>query len=266
MGLGQSIKHAILRTMSSTYSSLDTLTTIPGILCPTVVFVTTAAFIRSRVLSHGPLPTSSTLIKFNNRFYGAVSLWFLFTILLSRMTESYSANSLFWLLPTDADRRYAYHLSKFYEYIDILLVLANGGQVALHFGFHHLTTPVLTYVRVLKHHEGWELFATLNALHHVLMYSYFGGISAFRPILKWTGTLQLVMGILAEIRMIWVKLADGEVVWPNMIASLLLACYMMLFVREIKMEGAEKPDGKTNEDSSGSAVPRSPSEEGLKVD
>ncbi|KAK9345906.1 hypothetical protein V1522DRAFT_405707 [Lipomyces starkeyi] len=263
MGPGQSINHAILRTMSSTDSSLDTLTTIPGILCPTVVFVTTAAFIRSRVLSHGPLPMSSTLIKFNNRFYGAVSLWFLFTILLSHMTASYSANSLFWLLPTDADRRYAYHLSKFYEYIDILLVLANGGQVALHFGFHHLTTPVLTYVRVLKHHQGWELFATLNALHHVLMYSYFGGISAFRPILKWTGTLQLVMGILAEIRMIWVKLADGEVVWPNMIASLLLVCYMMLFVREIKMEGRTE---KTNEDSSGSAVPRSPSAEGLKVD
>ncbi|KAK9433327.1 hypothetical protein V1505DRAFT_362358 [Lipomyces doorenjongii] len=267
MGHRQRIKLAILRTMLSTDSSLDALTTIPGILCPTVVFVTTAAFVRSRVLSHGPLPISSTFIKFNNRFYGAVSLWFLFTILLSRMTMPYSGNTLIWLLPTDADRRYAYHLSKFYEYIDILLVLANGGQVALHFGFHHLTTPVLTYVRVLKHHKGWELFATLNALHHVLMYWYFGGIAAFRPILRWTGTLQLVMGILTEIRMISVKLADGEVVWPNMIAGLLLACYMILFVREIKMEEAQREEEKKQEDSSGiSEVPRSPSAEGLKVD
>ncbi|KAK9371803.1 uncharacterized protein V1513DRAFT_454445 [Lipomyces chichibuensis] len=247
--------------------STDILTTIPGILCPTVVFVTTAIFVRGRVLSHGPLPMTSTLIKFNNRLYGLASLWFLLTILLSRMTASYSDSSLLWLLPTDGDRRYAYHLSKFYEYIDILLVLANGGQVALHFGFHHLTTPVLTYVRVLKHHEGWELFATLNALHHVLMYLYFGGISAFRPILRWTGTLQLVMGILAEIRIIWVKLANGEVVWPNMIAGFLLSCYMMLFVREIRMEETEKEEEKNDQDSSGiSAVPTSPLTTGLKVD
>ncbi|KAK9234145.1 hypothetical protein V1525DRAFT_414014 [Lipomyces kononenkoae] len=248
--------------MHSPDSYISTLSTLPALLCPTAVFVMTALLLRRRIQTHGPIPIAATLIKFNNSFYATVSLWLLCGILLSRMTTSHSVESAFWMLPTDAHCRLAYHLSKFYEYFDIFLVLASGGQIALHFGFHHFTTPVLTYVRVLRHHDGWEPFAILNLLHHVLMYAYFGGMSAFRPILRWTGALQLVVGILAEIRIMSMKLADEDVVWPNMISCLLLTCYMLLFVREIRMEDAEKAaKGSTSEEDSGNG-----SEERLKVE
>ncbi|KAK9370372.1 hypothetical protein V1509DRAFT_617570 [Lipomyces kononenkoae] len=233
--------------MSSSDSYLYALTKLPVILGPTAVFVTTALVLRYRVRTQGPFPIAAGLIKFNNSFYSVVSLWLFYAILSSRMTASYSVDSAFWmLLPTDAVGRIAFHLSKFYEYCDIFLVLANGGQIGLHFAFHHLTTPVLTYVRVLQHYDGWELFAILNTLHHVLMYAYFGGMSAFRPILRWTGALQLVVGILVEIRIMSIKLTDGDTLWPNMISCLLLTCYMVLFVRDIKMEDEAKKETKGN--------------------
>lgn len=252
--------------MISLVTYLYTLTSLPGILCPTVILVITASLLRSRVRSHGRVPLASTLIKANSRFYAAVSLYLLITLLLSRIISS---NSTIWLLPSDVHRRYFYHLSKFYEYIDIFLVLANGGQIGLHFGFHHLTTPYLTYLRVLNDHRGWELFAGLNALHHVLMYGYFGGVSTFRPMLPWTGTLQLAIGIVTEITLIWLKLVDGEVLWPNVVACLLLGCYGILFVRDIQIEKREDDKAKqggSEDQGSGEVLSLPPAANRLKVD
>ena len=46
-----------------------------------------------------------------------------------------------------------------------------------------------------------SVFAVLNCAHHVLMYAYFGGVAASwkRPVLPWTGVLQLVVGIWVEV-------------------------------------------------------------------
>ncbi|KAK9242301.1 hypothetical protein V1506DRAFT_547951 [Lipomyces tetrasporus] len=233
--------------MASSVSSSDPLTAVPGILYPTAAFATVAVLLHRHIQSHAAFPIAPVLIKFNSRFYAAISLWFFLTILVSRMTSSQSVGIRYvnWLLPTETSRRYAYHLSKFYEYLDIFLVLANGGQVGLHFAFHHLTTPILTYVRVLQHYEGWEIFAALNALHHALMYAYFAGVSAFRPLLRWTGMLQLVIGILVEIRIICARLAVGGIVWPNIVAGVLLVCYMVLFIRDMMIEdGGKKKKAK----------------------
>ncbi|KAK9390439.1 hypothetical protein V1515DRAFT_528077, partial [Lipomyces mesembrius] len=73
-----------------------------------------------------------------------------------------------------------------------------------------------------------------NALHHALM--YFWGVSAFRPLLRWTGMLQPVTGILVEVTIICARLVDGGMMWPSVVAGVLLECYMVLFVRE-KMVG-----------------------------
>ncbi|KAK9319837.1 ELO family [Lipomyces orientalis] len=235
--------------MAFSGSSSAPLTAVPGIVYPTAAFATVAVLLRRYIQSHGAFPIAPVLIKFNSRLYAGISLWFFLTILFSRTTSSQSLGRGYvnWLLPTETSRRCAYHLSKFYEYLDIFLVLANGGQVALHFTFHHLTTPILTYVRVLQHHEGWEIFAALNALHHALMYAYFGGVSAFRPLLRFTGVLQLVIGILVEIRIIFARLAVGGIVWPNIMAATLLVCYMVLFIREMMIEdGGKKKKAKNS--------------------
>ncbi|OBT92629.1 hypothetical protein VE01_09811 [Pseudogymnoascus verrucosus] len=99
-------------------------------LSQSALFITLWLTVRRHVSLHGPIPGARTLTTINS--------WF-------------------------------YHASKFYEYVDILNVLASGGEIDLHFGVHHLTTMYMTYARVLHHSEGWCVFAALNTAHHVLI-------------------------------------------------------------------------------------------------
>ncbi|KAI1757541.1 hypothetical protein F4782DRAFT_478967 [Xylaria castorea] len=105
---------------------------------------------------------------------------------------------------------------------------AGGGCIDLHFGFHHLTTPYLTFFRVLRNSECWRTFATLNTAHHTLMYAYFGGAAFLRPVLDFTGCAQLVIGIGAEARVLRSTEVDGVQVWPHVFAAGLLSSYLIL--------------------------------------
>jgi hypothetical protein len=136
--------------------------------------------------------------------------------------------------------RYLYHISKFYEYLDIIFFVADGGDVDLHFGFHHLTTPYLTYFRVLNDHRGWEVFAALNAFHHAIMYSFFAGAKSVHVALPFTRNIQLVVGILWDI---WLMIYrdPGVNIMGRGIAIFLLTSYLILMTREIRMKrSAEK--------------------------
>jgi hypothetical protein len=141
--------------------------------------------------------------------------------------------------------RYIYHLSKFYEFLDILLVCAAGSPINLHFAFHHLTTPYLTFVRFLpgpsNHNDGWRVFAAANTFHHVLMYAYFGAASVLRPILPWMGTLQLLVGIDVDL-IVGLKShtagdagGDGDGgCWLYFASAGLLGVYFVLHLRDLK--------------------------------
>jgi hypothetical protein len=100
----------------------------------------------------------------------------------------------------------------------------------------HQKTPYLTYIRVLNHHSSWKNMAILNTLHHFFMYAYFGGVSLFRPILPFTGYLQLLVGIMGEILIIYSKMNSHqpEPVWPNVVSAGLLGTYAVLFTRELR--------------------------------
>ncbi|SPO01664.1 uncharacterized protein DNG_04337 [Cephalotrichum gorgonifer] len=140
----------------------------------------------------------------------------------------------------ESHARGLYHASKFYEYVDIFNVRASGGVIDLHFGFHHLTTPYLTFIRVVQHSEGWKPFAALNAFHHGLMYAYFGGVEFTRPVLPWTGALQLVVGILVEAWVVRERLASGQgPLWPNVASGCILSAYLVLSTRELRLRAAQ---------------------------
>ncbi|RMZ87298.1 hypothetical protein DV736_g5477, partial [Chaetothyriales sp. CBS 134916] len=123
---------------------------------------------------------------------------------------------------------YAYHVSKFYEYVDIFNLVAQGLAISTHMAFHHITTPYLTYSRIismplssltttptsgwLTHYVSllppalvsalsspdWRVFALANSIHHAIMYAYFSrvpGTEWLRSVIPLTGWLQLALGI-----------------------------------------------------------------------
>jgi hypothetical protein len=196
------------------------------LIIQSVMFISIWVSLHFYVSYRGPIRGASAIMKLNNLFYSAASL-----ILLSLI-----------LSPShDLIARQMYHISKFYEYIDIINVRASGGSIDLHFGFHHLTTPYLTFFRVLSNSKGWKVFAALNAFHHFLMYAYFGGVEMVWPVLPWTGTVQLVAGILVELLMIREKpLGSGSDATPNWMAGGILTAYLVLNTRNLIIRNREK--------------------------
>ena len=82
-------------------------------------------------------------------------------------------------------------------------------------------------------------------MHHAFMYAYFGGVAIFSEILPLTGCLQLAVGILGELFVIWSGCAGEEVLWANGLAMFLLATYTVLFsgdLRERGKKGREKEE------------------------
>jgi hypothetical protein len=199
-------------------------------------WLTTALVVRRRGSSTTVVPI---FIKYHNRFYSFLSLLLLLLILSPYPQHDALAQNL-------------YHLSKFYEYVDILSVTAVGGAVDLHFGFHHLTTPWLTFVRVLPPDcDGWRWFGAANAAHHVLIYAYFGGWHGVRNVLLWTGQAQLGIGMLADGWAVWKRLAEGQGVqdvWMYLVSGGLLGAYWVLHSREMRArareEGRKETKGK----------------------
>jgi GNS1/SUR4 family len=104
-------------------------------------------------------------------------------------------------------------------------------------------TMYLTYARVLLYPAGWKIFAGLNTMHHAFMYAYFGGAAIFSDMLPWTGTLQLVAGMLGElyvIRDVWTggrECGNMASLWANWLALGLLSTYLVLFTGDLRARG-----------------------------
>ncbi|GAB1311341.1 hypothetical protein MFIFM68171_01551 [Madurella fahalii] len=195
------------------------------------LWLTTTLLVRRRGPSRSVAPTFS---KYNNRAYSLAS--FLLLLLLLSPSPRH-----------DAPARTLYHLSKFYEYVDVLSVAAAGDAVDLHFAVHHLTTPWLTFVRVLPGCEGWRWFGAANAAHHALMYAYFGGWQAVRDVLLWTGQAQLWIGMAADAWAVRARLASGEgveEVWRFLVSGGLLGLYSVLSAREMRARARAKEERK----------------------
>jgi hypothetical protein len=99
----------------------------------------------------------------------------------------------------------------------------------------------MTYARVLLNPSGWKLFAIFNTMHHALMYAFFGGAAILSEILPFTGTLQLIVGISAEIYVMRDLQGGGrdcgslESLWTNTLALGLLSTYFVLFVGDLRV-------------------------------
>jgi hypothetical protein len=114
------------------------LTSFWTVLASTVTLVYCALAVQKHVRIHGQSPLASRIIKVNSCLYSVASLCFCLAIILSSDPAPESLK-LWDDGRADEVQRQLYHFSKFYEYLDIILVLASGGSVGLHFAFHHLT-------------------------------------------------------------------------------------------------------------------------------
>jgi len=198
----------------------------------TAIFVIAWVSVKHHVAKNGPIRQARTVTKINSWVYAAAA----FGLMVITLLPSY-----------DAVGRQLYHYSKFYEYIDILAVLASGGAIDLHFGFHHLTTPYFTFFRVLQHSDGWQVFGAANAFHHMLMYAYFGGASFLRPLLDTTGSIQLLAGITTDLWIAYRKMGSGgEPIWPNLFGAGLLTAYLVLWFRDLRIRAMAKDLEKAN--------------------
>jgi hypothetical protein len=209
------------------------LTSLQSVILTTGPFVFLWSILRGYVTRNGPLGFARPVMQLNNQVYGLLSLALAYLIL----------NDVYAFQPIDGVKSshlaYTYHLSKFYEYIDVFGVVASGGEVGPHFGFHHITTPFLTYFRVLDASD-WQVFAFLNCFHHFWMYSYFGGVSAFRPILPYTGWLQLGAGIALDVYYCVTQGREAPETTNRAVSIMLLTRYAMLFYEELKGSKAKK--------------------------
>lgn len=230
---------------------------------------------------HGPISGAARAIRWNSRVYAVISLVILVLIIQfsivrydtdGKITGTASCTRSFETLADPSVRTndfssylqtkhtntialapFIYHFSKFYEYLDINLVLANHGPdymslsqqpIDLHFAFHHLTTPYLTWFRIIENPiPGWEVFAALNSTHHSIMYLFFAGgfegmglkPEMLRKVLPWTGGLQLIAGIGMEVRAILLeRTSSHSVLKGHWIAVGLLTSYLILYIRDLR--------------------------------
>ncbi len=212
------------------------LTSLQSVILTTGPFVFFWSTLRRYISRNGAFGFARPFTRLNNQLYALFSLG-LGCLILNDVFHF--QNDVAGLDLNTSDLAYIYHLSKFYEYLDVFNLVAAGTEIGPHMAFHHITTPFLTYFRILNASD-WQLFAFLNCLHHFLLYSYLAGVSALRPILPLTGWLQLGGGIGLDIYYCVTHGRDAPESTNRAISIMILTRYAMLFYEELKGSSARK--------------------------
>ena len=115
-----------LRCLKYYFKSFLAPTTLSFTLLASTAFLAFQSLTQYYVQEHGPIAPARTLITLNSRLYALFSLALAIAIACSGSEGA-------------AKCAYIYHVSKFYEYIDVLLLQAQGISIGEHMTFHHLT-------------------------------------------------------------------------------------------------------------------------------
>ena len=258
---------------ANTATSSPPLTSLPSLILTTGPFLFAWSLLRQYTTKNGPSRIASTLITINSQVYALFSALLSYLLIQSYLNTQHAlpGQAAVVTLPlglsipylnrttlTIADLGLIYHYSKIYEYADVLLLVAQGKVIGQHMAFHHITTPFLTYFRVLNcSGTDWRVFALANAVHHTFMYAYFGGVGNWlRSVIPYTGWAQLILGLGVDGWWMFetkggkevsghvlgggrldereVRTNTGDETTNRGIAILLLTRYAMLFWQELK--------------------------------
>lgn len=193
------------------------LTSMRSTLNLLICLISVALAINVHMISrqrHG-YTTAKLLHRVNNRIYAVFSLLLGVLMVFGYSTETYG---------------YIYHLSKFYESIDIFLFLLSGYMPNLHFAVHHATTAIVTMDAVINQPcDRWLWCAVTNLLHHTFMYAMFGGYTIFKSILPFTASLQLGVGLTVSAATAYNS--EGK---RGLISLTLYGTYIVLYIKELR--------------------------------
>jgi hypothetical protein len=193
------------------------LTSMRSTLNLLICLISVALVINVHMISrqrHG-YTSAKLLHRVNSRIYAVFSLLLGILMVLGDSTGTYG---------------YIYHLSKFYESIDIFLFLLAGHLPNLHFAVHHATTAIVTMDAVINQpRDQWLVCAVTNLLHHTFMYAMYGGYTIFKSILPFTASLQLAIGL--TVSAVTAYNSEGE---RGLISLVLYGTYIVLYVKEFR--------------------------------
>jgi hypothetical protein len=179
--------------------------------------------------SYKPHAIIPKIQKLNNLFYSLFSLVMFFFGVLEA-----SNNGILTTRKSSILQIFFY--SKFYEFIDVFLVILNKSPVNLHFRFHHSTTPSLAWICI---HGGNFIYLPLllvNTLLHFFLYLFFSGYWKNILTLRILGFSQLLIGIIFSTFSLIRALQLGSIFFNELYGLFLFLCYLGLYIREIKDE------------------------------
>ncbi|RMZ76394.1 hypothetical protein DV737_g4868, partial [Chaetothyriales sp. CBS 132003] len=213
------------------------LTDLQSVILTSGPFVFFWSMLRRYISRAGPIPEFTSITHLNSLLYAIFSAGLAYLIWQSFFEPDMQIYELPFRLPVLATNTlvietwmlgYAHHVSKFYEYVDVFNLVAQGFTINTHMAFHHITTPYLTYSRIISMplssltttatsdwladyvsplppilayaliSPDWRVFSLANSIHHTIMYTYFSrvpGTEWLLHVIPLTGWLQLALGI-----------------------------------------------------------------------
>jgi hypothetical protein len=268
-------------TATSTMAITDRpLTSLQSVILITGPLVFLWSYLRQYISRNGP-PRNATQLKTINSAILAISNIALGYLILNDILHFHdqpalpfsnnnnnnsNSNSIFAPiqrnLALDTKRRlttddlgYLFHISKIYAYTHLYLLIALGQPIPSSMAFEHLTSPFLTYFRVLNGSE-WHWFVLLACVHNVLVYGCdsFEGLLGMRlgwlnPLVMATEWMQLAVATGNDALYLVTEGREGKEVTERGIAMLLWVRYGMLSWKE--REDARKKIGKGREEEAG---------------
>lgn len=165
------------------------------------------------------------LVTFNNCMYGLANA--VFSIFYLLYWQTYAEELVF-----------LFYMSKMYEFLDLVLVVLTHNEqvVGAHFRVHHITTASVVWASFYAQHDKaltavHMLPILTNTIHHMFMYLYFGGVTRFRKLMPFTGTIQLVVGVLVVLLSMWEKQQTGL---QDLYVLCMYAIYLTCQIRDVK--------------------------------
>ena len=113
-------------------SKIYDFTALPTIIFATTFFILVWSWIKRFVASNGPIQGARTASSFNNKIYGVFALSLAIAIARSVLLGAEGMELAEYC-------KYAYHFSKFYAYLDVLFLVANGSIIGPYMAFHHIS-------------------------------------------------------------------------------------------------------------------------------